>query len=177
MRRVKPSKRLVPRGAVWFLAGVSDEVIIRAAAREDVPGILLIYNKAVREPASAYEDVPHTLVQREEWFDHFSGRNFPILVAETGGVIVGWGSLGPHQERMGFRFTGAVAVYVTERSRRQGIGGRLMEALLKAGRERHLHVLLATIDAANGRSPGTTSNSGHQSTRSPRYFGQRTRIS
>jgi phosphinothricin acetyltransferase len=97
---------------VWFLAGVSDEVIIRAAAREDVPGILLIYNAAVREPAAAYEDVPHTLMQREEWFDHFAGRNFPILVAETDGVIVGWGSLGPHQERMGFRFTGAVAVYV-----------------------------------------------------------------
>ena len=95
MRRVKPSKRLVPRGAVWFLAGVSDEVIIRAAAREDVPGILLIYNAAVREPAAAYEDVPHTLAQREEWFDHFTGRNFPILVTETAGVIVGWGSLGP----------------------------------------------------------------------------------
>ena len=152
MRRVKPSKRLVPHGAVWFLAGVSDEVIIRAAAREDVPGILLIYNAAVREPAAAYEDVPHTLEQREEWFDYFTGRNYPILVAETDGVIVGWGSLGPHQERMGFRFTGAVAVYVKERSRRQGIGGRLMEGLLKAGRERQLHVLLATIDAENESS-------------------------
>ena len=149
MRRVKPSKRLVPHGAVWFLAGVSDEVIIRAAVREDVPGILLIYNAAVREPAAAYEDVPHTLAQREEWFDYFTGRNYPILVADTDGVIVGWGSLGPHQERMGFRFTGAVAVYGKERSRRQGIGGRLMEALLKAGRARQLHVLLATIDAAN----------------------------
>ena len=152
MRRVKPSKRLVPHGAVWFLAGVSDEVIIRAAVREDVPGILLIYNAAVREPAAAYEDVPHTLEQREEWFDYFTDRNYPILVAETDGVIVGWGSLGPHQERMGFRFTGAVAVYVKERSRRQGIGGRLMEGLLKAGRERQLHVLLATIDAENESS-------------------------
>ena len=159
MRRVKPSKRLVPRGAVWFLAGVSDEVIIRAAVREDVPGILLIYNAAVREPSAAYEDVPHTLAQREEWFDYFTDRNYPILVAETDGVIVGWGSLGPHQERMGFRFTGAVAVYVKERSRRQGIGGRLMEALLKAGRERQLHVLLATIDAAN--EPSLQLHAGH----------------
>ena len=149
MRRVKPSKRLVPHSAVWFLAGVSDEVIIRGAVREDVPGILLIYNAAVSEPAAAYEDVPHTLAQREEWFDYFTGRNYPILVAETDGLIVGWGSLGPHQERMGFRFTGSVAVYVTERRRRQGVGGWLMEALLKAGCERQLHVLLATIDAAN----------------------------
>ena len=149
MRGVKLAKRLVPRGVVWFLGRVSDETIMRPAVRGDVPGILLIYNAAVREPAAAYEDVPHTLAQREEWFDYFTGRNYPILVADTDGVIVGWGSLGPHQERMGFRFTGAVAVYVKERSRRQGIGGRLMEALLKAGRERQLHVLLATIDAAN----------------------------
>jgi len=143
------SKRLVRCGAVWFLARVSDEVIIRPAVRGDVPGILLIYNAAVREPAAAYEDAPHTLAQRKEWFDHFAGRNFPILVAESGGVIVGWSSLGPHQERVGFRFTGAVAVYVAERFRRRGIGGQLMEALLAAGRERHLHVVLATIDAAN----------------------------
>ena len=91
---------LVPHRAVWFLAGVSDEVIIRVAAHEDVSGILLIYNAAVREPAAAYEDVPHTLAQREEWFAYFTDRNYPILVAETDGVIVGWGSLGPHQERM-----------------------------------------------------------------------------
>jgi len=149
MRGVKPAKRLVRIGALWFFGWVSDELIIRPALRGDVPGILLIYNAAVREPAAAYEDVPHTLAQREEWFDHFSGRNFPILVAESNGVIVGWGSLGPHQERMGFRFTGAVAVYVAERHRRRGVGGRLMEALLAAGRARQLHVVLATIDAGN----------------------------
>jgi phosphinothricin acetyltransferase len=149
MRGVKPAKRLVRIGALWFFGWVSDELIIRPALRGDVPGILLIYNAAVREAAAAYEDVPHTLAQREEWFDHFSGRNFPILVAESNGVIVGWGSLGPHQERMGFRFTGAVAVYVAERHRRRGVGGRLMEALLAAGRARRLHVVLATIDAGN----------------------------
>ena len=131
------------------VVGVTGAVKIRPALREDVPGILAIYNAAVREPAAAYEDVPHTLAQREEWFDYFAGRNFPIHVAEADGAIVGWGSLGPHQERMGFRFTGAVAVYVAERHRRRGIGGRLMEALLAAGRARQLHVVLATIDAAN----------------------------
>jgi L-amino acid N-acyltransferase YncA len=152
MRGVKPAKRLVRIGALWFFGWVSDELIIRPALRGDVPGILLIYNAAVREAAAAYEDVPHTLAQREEWFDHFAGRNFPILVAESNGVIVGWGSLGPHQERMGFRFTGAVAVYVAERHRRRGVGGRLMEALLAAGRARQLHVVLAPIDAGNDPS-------------------------
>ena len=152
MRRVQTVKKARAAWGSVVPCVVSDEVIIRPAVRGDVPGILLIYNAAVREPAAAYEDVPHTLAQREEWFDHFAGRNFPILVAESNGVIVGWGSLGPHQERMGFRFTGAVAVYVAARFRRQGIGGRLLESLLVAGHERQLHVVLATIDAANESS-------------------------
>ena len=128
------------------------QVQIRAARSKDVPQILAIYNAAVLEPASAYEDVPHTLTQREEWFEHFTRRNFPVVVAEHGSVVVGWGSLGPHQERAGFRFTGSVAVYVVGTHRRCGIGGELVEALLSAGRERKIHVVVAAIDSRNEAS-------------------------
>ena len=124
-------------------------VTIRAARREDVPAILVIYNAAVKEPAAAYEDAPNTLRQREEWFDYYHQRNFPILVAERAGLVVGWGSLGPHQERSGFRFTGSVALYVDAMYRRQGIGSQLLEALLETARERRLHCLLAVIDSNN----------------------------
>ena len=116
--------------------------------------ILVIYNAATQEPASAYEDMPQTLVQREEWFDYYSKRNFPIMVAEHDGIAVGWGSLGPHQERAGFRFTGSVAVYVEKMYRRRGVGSLLLKALLEAGRQRKLHTVLAVIDSKNGPSLG-----------------------
>ena len=135
----------------WVVA-VSEGVTIRPARREDVQAILVIYNAAVQEPASAYEDAPHTLSQREMWFDHFSNRDFPIVVAELDDIVVGWGSLGPHQERTGFRFTGSVAVYVDKMYRRRGFGGQLLEALLEAGRQRQLHAVLAVIDSQNGPS-------------------------
>jgi L-amino acid N-acyltransferase YncA len=138
--------------AAWLARAVSEAVSIRPARRGDVPAILEIYNAAVEEPASAYEDVPHTLKQREDWFAHFQQRNFPILVAECEGAVKGWGSLGPHQERAGFRFTGSVALYVGAAHRRRGIGGQLLEALLAAGRERGLHVVLAAIDSGNEAS-------------------------
>jgi len=131
---------------------VSEEVIVRPAIRKDVSAILVIYNAATQEPASAYEDTPHTLSQRKEWFDHFSNRNFPIMVAVWDGIVVGWGSLGPHQERSGFRFTGSVAVYVDKLYRRRGIGSQLLQALLEAGRQRKLHAVLAVIDSKNGPS-------------------------
>ena len=128
---------------------MSETVTIRAARREDVPAILVIYNATVKEPAAAYEDSPNTLHQREEWFDYYQQRNFPILVAERAGLVVGWASLGPHQERSGFRFTGSVALYVDTMYRRQGIGGLLLKALLETARERRLHCLLAVIDSKN----------------------------
>ncbi len=137
---------------VWFAPAMEEQVQIRAARSKDVPQILAIYNAAVLEPASAYEDVPHTLTQREEWFEHFTRRNFPVVVAEHGSVVVGWGSLGPHQERAGFRFTGSLAVYVVGTHRRCGIGGELVEALLSAGRERKIHVVVAAIDSRNEAS-------------------------
>ncbi len=128
---------------------MSEPVTIRPARREDVPAILVIYNAAVKEPMAAYEDAPQTLRQREEWFEYYHARNFPILVAEQAGLVVGWGSLGPHQERSGFRFTGCVAVYVDPLYRRQGIGGQLLAGLLESGRARRLHCLLAVIDSEN----------------------------
>ena len=112
MGGVNPPKRLAASTAAWLARAVSEAASIRPARRGDMPAILEIYNTAVQEPASAYEDVPHTLKQREDWFAHFQQRNFPILVAEGEGAVTGWGSLGPHQERAGFRFTGAVALYV-----------------------------------------------------------------
>ena len=148
----KGQKGSLKHGRVWFAAVVTEETTIRTARREDVPAILAIYNAAVLEPAAAYEDAPHTLAQREEWFEQFMRRNFPIVVAEHGEVVVGWGSLGPHQERTGFRFTGTVALYVSGMRRRYGIGGQLLEALLEGGRERKIHAVVAAIDSQNEAS-------------------------
>ena len=131
---------------------MTETTTIRVACRRDVPAILAIYNAAVQEPASAYEDAPHTLAQREEWFDHFMHRNFPIVVAEHGGAVVGWGSLGAHQERTGFRFTGTVALYVADTHRLRGIGGQLLKTLLEEGRKRKLHAVVAAIDSRNEAS-------------------------
>lgn len=131
---------------------MSVAVQVREAVAADVPAIRAIYNAAVAEPAAACEDEPHSLKQREDWFAQFQRRNFPVLVAEQGGVVIGWGSLGPHQERAGFRFTGSVAVYVDAVFRRVGVGSLLLKALMVAGKARRLHCVVAAIDSLNNPS-------------------------
>ena len=139
-------------GVLVLDGGMSGAVQVRAAKAADVPAIRAIYNAAVAEPAAAYEDEPHSLKQREDWFAQFQRRNFPVMVAEQGGVVIGWASLGPHQEAAGFRFTGSVAVYVDAVFRRAGVGSRLLEALLAAGRSRRIHCVVAMIDSQNTAS-------------------------
>jgi len=125
------------------------EATIRPATREDLPGIVAIYNEAVQDTTSTYDAEPHTLEQRMAWFEHYEAKEYPILVENMGR---GWGSLSPFIERAGFRHTAICSVYVTQAARGQGLGTALLEALLALAPRRQLHTVLAAVDAANAPS-------------------------
>ena len=87
------------------------EAALRPATREDLPGIVAIYNEAVQDPTGTYDAEPHTLEQRTVWFEHYEAKKYPILVED---MVRGWGSLSPFVERPGFRHTAICSVYVAE---------------------------------------------------------------
>ncbi len=125
---------------------------IRAARREDVPGILAVYNQAALHTLGTYDEEPQSLSQRLEWFDHAQSKHHPILVAvggASGEEVLGWGALGPFLERAGFRHTAVEAVYVGGASRRRGIGRRLLSALMDEARRAAIHTVLAAVDESN----------------------------
>tara|TARA_Y100000588_G_scaffold386004_1_gene480566 strand:+ start:1821 stop:2315 length:495 start_codon:yes stop_codon:yes gene_type:complete len=128
------------------------EADIRPAVREDLPGIVEIYNEAVREATGTYDSEPHTIEQRAAWLEQCTTKGFPVLVAEVNGTVAAWGALGPFVERAGFRHTGICAVYVETASRGMGLGTTLIEALVIEARQRELHTMLAAVDAANDAS-------------------------
>lgn len=128
-------------------------VQIRAACRQDVPGILDIFNDAVLHSTGTYEEQPHTLAQRMEWFEQCAAKHYPICVAaDADGRVLGWGALSPFCERPGFRHTAVCATYVATTCRRNGIGTRLLEALLVAAKARGVHTILAAVDEDNAAS-------------------------
>jgi phosphinothricin acetyltransferase len=128
------------------------EVVVRRAARTDVPGILAIYNDAVLNTTASYDYEPRSLEQRLAWFDDHVAHNYPIFVAEASGRIVGWSSLNRYHDRMGYRFTTENSIYVAADWRGRGIGKRLMPPLIEAARGRSLHAILAAIDGTNHAS-------------------------
>ncbi len=147
---VMPEGR-VPEG------GMPQGVSIRPAGHADLPRILEIYNREVLVSTATYDTVPRSEADHRKWFA-IHGSEHPVLVAESAGpagsaaVVVGWASLSPWSDRAAYSHTVEVSVYIAAEHRRRGVGRRLLEALIDAGRSRGHHSLLARISADNEAS-------------------------
>ncbi len=126
-------------------------MVIRTAATGDLPRILLIYNHEVLVSTATYDTVPRTETEHRTWFS-VHGSEFPVLVADLDGVVIGWASLSPWSDRPAYSRTAEVSAYVNEKHRGMGVGRRLLQALVEAGRARGFHALLARISADNEAS-------------------------
>jgi phosphinothricin acetyltransferase len=132
---------------------VSEEVQVRRATHQDIPGILDIYNEAVLHTTASYDYEPRTLEQRTAWFDDHVRNDYAVFVAvNSAGAVMGWSALNPYHDRAGYRFTAENSVYVAAERRGQGLGKRLMAPLIDAARQRSLHAIIAVIDASNEAS-------------------------
>jgi L-amino acid N-acyltransferase YncA len=124
---------------------------IRAAAHGDLPRILSIYNREVLVSTATYDTVPRTEAEHRAWFS-LHGPEYPVLVAELDGKVIGWASLSPWSDRAAYSRSAEVSAYVDEEHRRMGVGRRLLRELIDAGRARGYHALLARISADNEAS-------------------------
>jgi phosphinothricin acetyltransferase len=121
---------------------------IRPATAEDLPAINAIYNEVVEHSTACFDLEPISPAQREAWFDAH-GDDRPILVAEQAGRVVGWAGLHTFIHKQGSRHVAELSVYVDRARRSQGIGRRLMEAILLAGESAGVRQIVAYIAGGN----------------------------
>ena len=101
----------------------------RCATAEDSDAILEIYRPYVESTAVTFEtDVP----SREAFRRRVEGilEQYPYLVAEADGEIVGYSYASAYRPRAGFGWTAELSVYVRQDLRKMGIGTHLYAALL-----------------------------------------------
>jgi phosphinothricin acetyltransferase len=128
-------------------------VIIRPAARADLPAILDIYNEAVLNTTASYDYEPSTLAARTAWYDEHAASGYPVFVAEDAdGRVAGWSSLSQFRTRIGYRFTAEDSVYIAAGQRGRGIGTALMPPLIASARSMGLRAVIAAVDADNAAS-------------------------
>jgi phosphinothricin acetyltransferase len=121
---------------------------IRKADVTDVPAITEIYNEAVLTTTATFDIEPKSVSSQREWFQAHGVKN-PILVAVIVNDVIGWASLSEYSTRCAYADTAELSVYVKASFRNQGIGKKLMQAILDEGNKVGLHTVISRIAGGN----------------------------
>jgi L-amino acid N-acyltransferase YncA len=118
---------------------------VRAAAIADAAAICRIYNEGIQDRVATLETEERTSEEREEWLQA-RGPRHPVLVAEADGGVVGWASLNVFNPRRAYEHVADLSIYVQREWRGQGVGRRLLEALVaRAGELGYHKIVLAAF--------------------------------
>ncbi|CAM4231882.1 GNAT family acetyltransferase [Bacillus manliponensis] len=121
---------------------------IRQANKKDVRAILEIYNDAIRHTTATFDLQDKTMTEMELWFTKYE-QDYPLIVAEEDGVILGYCSLSPFREKEAYKRTVEISVYIGTGSRGKGVANRLMERILQIAKERGDQTIIAGITKGN----------------------------
>jgi L-amino acid N-acyltransferase YncA len=103
---------------------------IRPATPADAASINTIYNHYVRTSTCTWHLTEETLEGRIKWL---KGRTpaHPVLVIESNGQVLGWGSLSAYNTRQGWAKTVEDSIFIHHAHHGQGLGKMLLSELLE----------------------------------------------
>jgi phosphinothricin acetyltransferase len=119
---------------------------IRKANIDDLPQINSIYNQAVDQRFCTAHLEPVNMEYRKNWFREHQLDRYPVYVATENEMVLGWVSVGSYRSgREALDHVAEVSYYVDNLYRGRGIGGRLMDHVIKQAPELGLSVLIAIL--------------------------------
>jgi L-amino acid N-acyltransferase YncA len=119
---------------------------IRPAVEADLDAITTIYRAAVDHGTATYELEPAP--DRAEMLSRYqalTAAEYPYLVAEENGVVLGYAYAGPFRARAAYRFIAENSVYLAPEAQGRGLGRSLMEALIARCTELGFRQIVAVI--------------------------------
>lgn len=121
---------------------------IRIAKKEDIPAILEIYRPYVENTAVSFEYTCPGLEAFTARFLSYTAQ-FPWLVWEEKGEILGYAYAAAPFERAAFAWCAELSVYLKKEAIHRGTGKKLYEALEEILRYQGYRVLYALISTEN----------------------------
>ena len=126
---------------------------IRDALPADLPAIRDIYNEAALNTTAIWNEQAVDLANRQAWLSARQSQGYPVLViVDTDENVLGYASFGDWRPFDGYRYTVEHSVYVRSDQRGNGLGPRLMTALIERARTCGKHVMVAAIESGNAAS-------------------------
>jgi L-amino acid N-acyltransferase YncA len=121
--------------------GAMNDISIRPVRERDAEAIATIYNQGIEDRIATLETERRTASERREWMAA-RGPRHPVIVAESEGEVIGWGSLNSYNPRAAYQHVADFSVYVERRWRGKGVGRRLLERLIELARDIGYHKMM-----------------------------------
>ena len=126
-------------------------VKIRKATIDDIQGITIIYNEAIKNTISTFDTEEKTIDEQKKWFKEHGSKN-PLIVAEKDRDIVGWAALSKYSTKCAYSDFAEISLYIKKEKQEQGIGKQLIKKIVEEGKKAGLHALIARITDGNKTS-------------------------
>jgi L-amino acid N-acyltransferase YncA len=128
-------------------------MVVRDATEDDAAACAAIYAPYVTDTAITFEYEPPSAAEMARRIA-VAQRAHAWLVLEDDGRVVGYAYAGPFKERVAYRWSAEVSVYLEAGRRRSGSGRLLYEALFARLTERGFRTLVAVMTLPNDASEG-----------------------
>jgi L-amino acid N-acyltransferase YncA len=126
--------------------------MIRLATPKDYPALVDIINDVILNTNAIYREEPHTLETRMPYFKEKEDKNIPIYVYELDHKVVGFITYGPFRDNPGYRYTIEHSLHIDKQYRGQGIGKKLLKALISDLMGSEFRLIVGVIDVQNRAS-------------------------
>ena len=132
----------------WYYASCRG-MKIRNALIKDLNAILEILNYEIVNSIAIYDYDEKSYGELLDWFQLKQENGMPVIVAEIGDVVVGFGTYDGFRKKEAYQFSVEHSVYIQNTHRRIGVGRLLLEELIQRAKERGYHAMIAGLDASN----------------------------
>ena len=134
---------------IYCINSYSMEIKTRPYKTEDTQYILDIINHAILHSTSLYDYNIRNYEQQKTILEEKINKNFPVIVAELNGIVVGFGMYSEFRDKQAYQFTVEHSIYVDENFHGKGIGKQLLQELIDLARKQKIHTMIGVIDSEN----------------------------
>ena len=129
---------------------MNTHIIIRDARPNDIPAIQQIYAWHVLHGIATFEEIPPTVQEMQSRLANITIQGLPYLIAETDGKIGGYCYAAPYRPRSAYRYTLENSIYLDHEQTGQGLGKKLLYALIERCEQGPWRQMIAVIaDTSN----------------------------
>jgi len=130
-----------------------NDISLRTATTADIAAITRIYAHAVEHGTASFELEAPDEAEMARRQQPLLTRNFPYIVAELAGTVVGYAYAGPYRDRRAYDWCVEDSLYIAPEFHRQGIGRLLLTRLVAESQARGFRQMIGVIgDSANTAS-------------------------